>query len=636
MRAVLAIGMAAAAVFVQNETADYIHYRLGVRYKSENKLDQAVEEFRRVLAVYPDNYNAYMHLAEIRLGQGQVKLAVYDLKKALAYNPGWGKAQKLLAAAYEKDGQFENAIMELQLYQQSCDPAEADSIQNRISALVRRSQGRGEGTAPAKGADLPPEAQRMKERRQTSASKPVRANAAVAGSPEAERLFTQSIQLYDEKKYDEALAMIKKVLTAQPGHAGAYYYAGLIRRRNGQNDMARFNFEKALEYPELGYNAHFYLGKILGEGADYAGAVKHLEAYAAKSSYEPGINEAKLLIRKYSDLAEQSVAAGRRQLSLDLEQEMGQAAAIEEQKPPLEIRIDSLLYMAVSDTLSDAGQKMLAGVHAFKAGAFDNAIVAFKKVLIENPSGTTASQCIYNMGVCYFKMRLFKEAENQFQQIIERYPRSEWAPRAYFLKAVCYGERKETAVAEKLFREFIGANRGHEWIGNAYEKLGDAFMDLEQPGKAVDAYDAAVKQGRRVTDRVFAGFKLGTAYFEIANFTRGVEAFREVIALGEKNGVSVRVPDSYYKVADYHYRQKNYTDALDFYTIVTRKYGGFQETPWGLFQIGNIHRNLKDYRKAIDTYQELMKRFPDDYWAKQARWKMEDTVWEHEYRAVLH
>ena len=30
-----------------------------------------------------------------------------------------------------------------------------------------------------------------------------------------------------------------------------------------------------------------------------------------------------------------------------------------------------------------------------------------------------------------------------------------------------------------------------------------------------------------------------------------------------------------------------------------------------------------------------MKRYPEDYWAKQARWKMEDAVWEYEYRSVL-
>ena len=92
------------------EIDDYIQNR----YKNEKKLDQAVEEFRKVLAAYPDNYNTYMHLAEIRDFQGRYRLAIYNLKKAMAYNPGWGKAHKMLAGIYTKDGQYQNALKELQ------------------------------------------------------------------------------------------------------------------------------------------------------------------------------------------------------------------------------------------------------------------------------------------------------------------------------------------------------------------------------------------------------------------------------------------------------------------------------------------------------------------------------------------
>ncbi len=62
---------------------DYIHYRLGVKYKNEKKYDRAIDEFRKVLAAYPDNYNAYFHMAEIRNEQNQPRLVIYNLKKAL-------------------------------------------------------------------------------------------------------------------------------------------------------------------------------------------------------------------------------------------------------------------------------------------------------------------------------------------------------------------------------------------------------------------------------------------------------------------------------------------------------------------------------------------------------------------------
>jgi len=81
-----------------------------------------------------------MQLAEIRRSQNQPRLVIYNLKKALAYNPGWGKAHHMLADAFEQDRQYQNAIMELQIYQQSCDPTEQESVQKKIDQLIKKVQ----------------------------------------------------------------------------------------------------------------------------------------------------------------------------------------------------------------------------------------------------------------------------------------------------------------------------------------------------------------------------------------------------------------------------------------------------------------------------------------------------------------
>ena len=102
-----------------------------------------------------------------------------------------------------------------------------------------------------------------------------------------------------------------------------------------------------------------------------------------------------------------------------------------------------------------------------------------------------------------------------------------------------------------------------------------------------------------------------------------------------KHNIFLRVPDSYYRIADELYKIKEYKKALDYYVKVTRKYPKFQEAPWGLFQIGSINKNLKKFQDAIKAFKDLIRKHPDDYWARQAQWKMEDTIWEYEYKAVL-
>jgi tetratricopeptide (TPR) repeat protein len=615
--------MAVFSLVAAEEAGDYIHYRLGVKYKNEKKFEQAVEEFRKVLAAYPDNYNAYMHLAEIRVQQKHPRLVIYNLKKALNYNPGWGKAHKMLAQSYEEDGQYQKAVLELQLYHQACDPAERDSIQNAINRLVARVSGQAYQEPSPSGSAGSTGSGGLEKGTPTPAPSPKTASKKTAVSGGAD--FDQAVELYNQKQYQASLDKLRQVLATKPGHSGAYYYAGLIRRRNGQNAMAKTNFLKATGYPGLGHNASFYLGKIYGEEKNYAEAVRHLSQYVARTGHEPGRKEALALLEQYRKSA--GMAPGSPGESVD-------SAVVDAVGPSLEVRIDSMLSMMTIDTLTDAGRKLLGGINEFRAGNFDKAVKEFRNVLTTNPSGEVAVYSLYNTGVCYFKLRLFKPAENQFQMVIDRFGRHPLAAQSLFLKALSYQERGESGIGEKLFRNFIQAHRSHSWTAKAYEKLGDCYMDLEQPKKAIDAY-SQVSPSAGPLDRVCAAFKLGNAYSQIGNTARALSAYTSAVETGEKHAIYLRVPDSYYKIADIKYQQKEYRNALDYYKKVSRKYPSYQETPWGLFQIGSIHKNLQNYKESIEIFKELLKRYPDDYWAKQAQWKMEDAVWEHEYRAVL-
>ncbi len=629
--------------------SDYVHYRLGVKYKSESKYEQAVVEFRKVLAAYPDNYNAYMHLAEIRREQGRDRLAIHNVKKALTYNPGWGKAHKMLALLYERDRQYHNAIKELQLYAQSCDPAERDSIQGAIDRLVSTVRD-GDNVAVDERKPSPGDSARPKPAASKSARPATRPRSAArssrAKSERAENVFRSAVLLYKQavneqrpEKLEAAMQKLHETLAIRPGHAGAYYYAGLIRRRQGHNDMARVNFEKGLAYPELGYNAHFYLGKIFGEKHAYGPAIKHLTQYRKMTDYKPGRREALLLIERYkkamSPAQRETLQVDARAVGRDdLHREVSKIPP-EATYAPVEVRIDSLLTLAIVDTLSDPGQAMLEGVRDFASGNYDGAIEAFKQTLVTYPRGDIAARCLYNVGVCYMKLRDYRAAENQFQQVIERHAGLAIASKSLFLKALSYFERSDYTVAERLFRQFIQSYRSHQWTGKAYERLGDCYAGLEDWRRATDAYGHAVKRARNSRDAVYGNYKLGEAYLNLDNVKNALQAFSDAIAVGEKKSIYERVPDSYYKIADRLYKEDRPNDALAYYKKAVRKYPKFQDTPWGIFQIGNIYRNTGQYEDAIKAYKVIVDKFPDDYWARQAEWKMEDAVWEHEYRSVL-
>ncbi|MDR2591577.1 MAG: tetratricopeptide repeat protein [Chitinispirillales bacterium] len=630
--AAVCVALAYAAAFGADDSAgEYIHYRLAVQYKNEKKTDLAIEEFRKVLAAYPDHYNSYMQLAEIYTKQGNYKLAIYNLQRALVYNPGWSKAQFMLAESFAADGQLDRAVREYQHCQTNSDPAVKDSLQHVINALLDRMK----GVPPSSGRQGGQSAQTQSAAKgQASASQvtPVKLD------PRAEEAMKKVISLYDQGKYDEMLVAVKEVLAMQPNHPGAYYYGGLGRMKKGELDKAKINFYKAISHPVYGGAAYYYLGVILGQEGNKSEAVKYLRSALNTRSTDFDRNDAARLIELYSG---QKVPASMIEVQQPIQSVSAKPDSVDtavnvvtpEKYAPIEIRIDSMLSMMTVDTLTDAGQKLLKAIRAFVAGRYDDALREFKSVLAENSGGPVAAQCLYNAGICYYRLRLYKDAENQFQLFLDRFPSHKFASRAVFFKACTYQERSDYAQSEKLFRKFIQDNRAHEWVGRAYERLGDSYADLEQHKKAIDAYTQALAGNTPTpTDRVIINYKLGNSCAVIGDNSRAINYFAAAIDIGEKNGVYMRVPDSYYKVADINFKQKDFSAALDYYKKVTRKYPAFQETPWGLFQIAGIQRNMKLYREAVDTYKDLMQRYPDDYWSKQAQWKLEDTVWEHEYR----
>jgi tetratricopeptide (TPR) repeat protein len=326
-----------------------------------------------------------MHMAEIHQAQGSYRMAIYNLKKALSYNPGWGKAQKMLAAVYKKDGQFNSAIKELQEYSLSCDPAERDSIQKQIDRLIdeMRTNGRPSETAGVtapeqdSGTELPPAADTSKARQTRSQGAPVKKITVKTGAgasqknETAELEFTSGVEAYsnglnsgNQSYFEEALEHFRKAIILKPDHAGAYYYAGLVRKKNGQTKMAEYNFKRAVSYPDLGLNAYFYLGKIYGEEGRYKEAISNLEKYISGTDFLQGKREAQSLVERYSAalnaLKKDTVTIDIKSLGKEeMEREVAKIPP-EALYAPVEVRIDSLLDMSIVDTLTDPGQAMLA------------------------------------------------------------------------------------------------------------------------------------------------------------------------------------------------------------------------------------------------------------------------------------
>lgn len=635
MRVFLLLLIITTTVFSQ----DYIHYTLGKKYAQAGDYEMAANEFRKVISVYPDHYNAYYDLAVIQKRQGNLSLAEYNFKNALKYNPGWKKPYLALADIYEQRGDLENGVKMLQKARRNSSEAEKLKISNRIDKLVGRQ--RAEKVDSTKQSTVKKSGTKKGSGKKSGkkVTKGPRKNVPISKFAKEEldkavRLYKDGVRKGDDKKLNQAMVHIRKALKFSPGYPAAYYYAGVIRRKFGQNEMARINFENAIYDAELGYNAHFYLGKIYGEQKKWEKGIEHLRIYREATTYAPGKREALAMIENY----QRQLDADRARKKVDVKDVADVTLSTEMNDLPksrklseIEIRLDNLLSMVIVDTLTQEGQDMLAGVRHFNNNEFDKSVEAFYTVLEKYSRGSVAGYSIYNIGICRMKLHDWKGAAKMFRQYIDRFPEGKQAKNAQFLEALAFFEMKNIPRAKKLLGKYIQENRGGDFTGKAYEKLGDLYLSQDDLNSAIDAYSNAEKLSINMQDKMYALYKLGTTFMTLKNEVQGIEQFEALIKIGDTHKLKIRVPDSYYQIADHLYKASNLSKSKGTYEIAIRKFPEYKDTPWGVFQLGNINKKSGNYKEAIAQYDKVMVDFPDDYWAEQAKWKKKDAIWEYQY-----
>jgi TolA-binding protein len=397
--------------------------------------------------------------------------------------------------------------------------------------------------------------------------------------------------------------------------------------------MARINFEKALRDPKMGYNAHFYLGKIYGDQKDFAAAIDHLQEYSNLTDYEPGRREALSLIERYekqmaSDTKDEKDEQSQR-IRETVDQELNR---LPDQAPlgKMELRLDTLLSLMIVDSTTDEGQAMLAGVHAYRDKEFDKSIEAFYKAIEKYPSGSVAQYSLYNIGIARLRLKDWPRAAELFSQYRNRYPSGDMRQESRFFEAYAYMKMEKRDVAKDLFSGYIQKYRNGRFAGRAYEMLGDIYSREDQSSEAIEAYGKAASSAENTYDKLHALFKQGREYASLENWKYALRAFKKVVAQGRDDG-HVRVPEALYRIADHLYEMNEFNDADTYYRDAVRLYPDYTDTPWGFFQMANIAAKKENYQEAVDRYDTLMNKYPEDYWAKQAEWRKKDAIWEYQY-----
>ena len=192
---------------------------MGASAAQIGQLDQAIGAFKRVLAIKPDNAEAYNSMGIVLKEQGKMEEAIEAYNKALAIKPDYAEAYNNMGITLKERGKLEKAI---QAYNKALaiKPNFAEAHYNM--GIVLKEQGKLEEVIEAY-------------------------NKALAIKPDyAKAHYNMGNTLKEQGNLEEAIEAYNKALAIKPDHAEAYNNMGNALAELGKLEEAIEAFNKAL------------------------------------------------------------------------------------------------------------------------------------------------------------------------------------------------------------------------------------------------------------------------------------------------------------------------------------------------------------------------------------------------------
>ena len=235
---------------------------LGISAAQIDKLDKAIDAFKKVISIKPDYADAYNNMGNALKGQGKLEEAIEAYNKVLSIKPDYADAYYNMGNTLKEQGKLEEAI-EAYSKEISIQPDNPRAYNNMGNAL--KELGQLEEAAEAY-------------------------NNAISIKPDyAEAYYNMGSIFQEQGRLNEAIEAYNKALSIKPDYADAYYNMGVTFNVQGKYEEELEAYKKALSIQPNYAEAYSNLGIALKNQGKY---VEAIEAYNKALSIKPDYAEA--------------------------------------------------------------------------------------------------------------------------------------------------------------------------------------------------------------------------------------------------------------------------------------------------------------------------------------------------------
>ncbi len=676
--------------FIWAASSDF-RLELARKLAKEGKVEMAIREYKNYLSENPHAPNIYEELAQLRIRQGKYKFAILNYSLALKQNPNLETAQEGLALGYELNGEREKALIE---WRKLASITSSSIAKNRAESHIEKLLGKlkePNKNQPSlekekllesditESPDLTPDKKQEKELSATKpkgletskekaeqvevkksdvndsslwsskeVGKPEEQNKVKAEKPKAtvqekpqEKLVEKKseeknigdmeniVSLYNSGKKDEALLAVRQMIKKQPGHPGAYYYGGVIRYDKGDFNKAIYNFKQSYDYPELGFNAHFYLGRIYQKLNQNQNAIRAFKKYVELTESASGKKQAEAYIAQL----EKSSSKNDNNIAERRETRTKSIVPASEKTNPAVARFENGLMFFIPDQ-SQSDSKHSEAVALLESKKWEAAINLLKELSGSFGGSFKSDIAELNIGSIYERMGLYDKAKNKLELYLSSKHSKTFKNQAEFLLAKSeLGLQNWNNAEQKLKYVKVDAKWGPSDLEK--EKLwAKIYLGKGQNDKAVSHLNKLAGKVKKPEDKV-------NVWLQVSNIHKSNKhpIAMEKTLLNAKEQCNKKMLEGcdvvYLELADNYFKGKKWKQAQNSYNQFLKSFPSHKEAAWAEYQQGNIYKRSGQYKKALDSYRDMIEKYPESYWANQAKWEREDAIWKNEYSDVL-
>jgi len=157
--------------------------------------------------------------------------------------------------------------------------------------------------------------------------------------------------------------------------------------------------------------------------------------------------------------------------------------------------------------------------------------------------------------------------------------------------------RKDRRLYASVYRELVEKNP----VPQTYLLLGDAYMSIQEPEKAIDVYETALKRNPR--DGSLAS-KIGQALIKTHQYGKAISYYEAAVKTGNQNFLRYDLAELYLKLKSYEKAEKVIRQAINFAVKSVSDLSSLMEEARFWLLLARIYQKSKEPSESLDIFSK--------------------------------